>query len=271
MRKPSTVVDSEVKEGRIKGSTERSQMYMQVPTRLEVVKQFQAWGETHSLHTHGYLEWLFDEANDDLEAVKRFCEALYVFCNVFHKCLFEILANSEDERINRDIIYNLYDEFGAGDPEHGHLVLMRRLLRSLGYTDEAIENISLNPGAQEFMDEIIRYCREEDPLKAIGLVCVGAECNGSQYFTRIYNAFIKKACVKGADLYVLKIHAGDDIQHCQNMLALIDQYLETSEDRLKLFEGFLASEHLFQKLWTSMAYFEGINVKRSTESSPVNV
>jgi pyrroloquinoline quinone (PQQ) biosynthesis protein C len=244
---------------------------MQIPTRVDVVRQFEAWGETHSLHTHGYLEWLFDKTNDDIEAVKRFCEALYVFCHVFHKCLFEILANSEDERISRDIVYNLYDEFGSGDPEHGHLELMRRLLRSLGYTNEAIENISLNPGAQEFMDEIARYCREEDSLKAIGLVCIGAECNGSEYFNRIYNAFNRKACMKGADLYVLKIHAGDDIQHRQNMLALIDQYLETPEDREKLFEGFLASEHLFQKLWTSMAYFEGINVKRLTESTlPLN-
>jgi pyrroloquinoline quinone (PQQ) biosynthesis protein C len=245
-------------------------MLTQVPTKEQVVKQFEEWGKTHSLHTHGYLNWLFDEGNNDLESVKRFCEALYVFCNVFHKCLFEILAKSGDEKISRDIVYNLYDEFGAGDPEHGHLELMRRLLRSIGYTDEAIDDISLNPGAQEFMNEILNYCQEEATLKAIGCICIGAECNGSVYFTHIYNAFVKKACLKDADLYVLKIHAGDDIQHRDNMLALIDKYLSQPQDRLKIFEGFLASVHLFQKLWTSMAYFEGISIKvAATEPSAV--
>ena len=246
-------------------------MSLHIPTRDELITQVKVWGETHSLHTHPYLDWLFDEANNDFEAMKRFCEALYVFCNVFHKCLFEILASSEDETIVRDIVYNLYDEFGSGEPEHGHLELMRRLLRSIGYTDEAISNISLNPGARMFMDEIVRYCREEEPLKAVGLVCMGAECNGSQYFTRIYEAFARKPCMKDADLYVLKIHAGDDIQHRENMLALIDRYLEVPADRLKLFEGFLVSENLFNELWTSMAYFEGITIKTATRlSAPIN-
>jgi hypothetical protein len=135
---------------------------------------------------------------------------------------------------------------------------MRRLLYSLGYTDEDLAKLShsINPGDQAFMKEILRYCREEPTLKALGCICIGAECNGSEYFRKIHDSFRKKPCMQDAELYILEIHAGDDIEHRSKMLRLIEPYLQNPTSSELLEQGYLDSYHLFQELWTSMLFYE---------------
>jgi pyrroloquinoline quinone (PQQ) biosynthesis protein C len=224
----------------------------------DLMATFEQWGTKHPLHSHPYLDYVFDPQNNDIESIQRFVEVLYVFCETFHDCLFALGASTTDEDVRRVIAENLFDEFGSGKKERGHLALMRRLLYSLGYTDETIKAIRINHGAQSFMDEILRYCEEEHPLKGIGCICIGAECNGSEYFRKIFNAFRAKPCLNGAELHILEIHAGDDVHHRAKMLALIEPYLSTPEGNRMVQEGFLDSIHLFQELWTSMAFYEGI-------------
>ena len=221
-------------------------------------KMCEEWGATHPIHSHPYLDYIFDPSNDDLSSVKCFVEVLYTFCSRFHDCLFEMGANTRDEEVRRAIAYNLYDEYGSGNARRGHLRLMRDLLNSMGYSEADIDAIRINPGAEQFMDELLRYCREEGTLKALGCVCVGAECNGSTYFRKIYRAFQKKACMRSADLGVLELHAGDDEEHRASMIELITPYLKDADSRRMMQEGFLDSVHLFQQLWTSMAFYEGL-------------
>src|SRR5262245_10208343 len=216
------------------------------------------WGMTHPIHSHPYLDYLFDPGNNDVCAIKRFIEVLYTFCERFHDCLFELGANTRDEEVRRTIAYNLYDEYGSGNPRRGHLQVMRDLLHSMGYGDADIDAIRINPGAAQFMDEMLRYCRDESTVKALGCVWIGAECNGSTYCRKIFSAFQQKSCLRGADLGVLELHAGDDEEHRENMIELITPYLKDAGSRRMIQEGFLDSVHLFQQLWTSMAFYEGL-------------
>ena len=227
-----------------------------VPPKEELKRLFDLWANKHPLHSHPYLDNIFDPRNDDVAARNRFAEVLYRFCECFHDCCLAIAANTHDEDIRRALVVNLYDEYGQGVKERGHLFLMRRLMHSLGYTDADLDGIHLNPGAQDFMDEILRYCREEDTLKAVGCICIGAECNGSLYFRKMHDAFKQKPSLSNADLYILEIHAGDDIEHREHMFALVEPYLDSAESRRSIHEGFLASINLFQDLWTSMGYYE---------------
>ena len=141
----------------------------QIPTEEELQAMLTMWGERHPLHTHEYLDNIFDQNMNDANRVRRFMEVLYTFCEVFHDCLIALAANTHDEAIRRAIADNLFEEYGAGEEERGHLELMRRLLYSLGYDQADISNVSVNPGAEHFMEEILRYCANEDPLKAVGL------------------------------------------------------------------------------------------------------
>jgi pyrroloquinoline quinone (PQQ) biosynthesis protein C len=118
------------------------------------------WGAAHPLHSHPYLDYVFDPRNNDLASVKRFVEVLYTFCERFHDCLFELGAHTHDEEIRRTIAYNLYDEYGSGNPRRGHLHLMRDLLHSMGYSAADIDAIRINPGAQQFMEKLLQYCRQ---------------------------------------------------------------------------------------------------------------
>jgi len=231
---------------------------VEVPSKEELLRMFEAWGHCHTLHTHRYLDALFDETMNDINRIKSFVEVLYIFCERFHDCTWAIGLNFHDDDVRQALADNLYDEYGSGNKSRAHLGLMRRLLHSLGYTDEMLKGIRLNPGAQRFMEDILRLCEEEHPMKAFGCVFVGAECNGATYFRKIFEAFQKKPCLQGADLYILEIHAGDDVQHRARMLALIDRYLDDPENRRLLREGFLRSIQLFQDLWTAMDFYDCI-------------
>lgn len=183
---------------------------------------------------------------------------LFVFCERFHDCCWALGANAKDEPARRALVGNLFDEYGAGDPSQGHLVLMRRLMYSLGYDDMMLSSIRLNAGAQSFMDEILRVCRDDPWMKGIGCICLGAECNGSAFFRQIHQALQRKPCMQDADLNILEIHAADDVEHRQRMLDLIAPYLDEAENRRLLHEGYLASIQLFSQLWTSMLYYDGL-------------
>jgi pyrroloquinoline quinone (PQQ) biosynthesis protein C len=240
---------------------------LQVPTREALLRLFDEWGRRHPLHTHAYLDALFDPTMNDMPRIQSFVEVLYVFCERFHDCTWAIGLNTRDDNIRRALADNLYDEYGSGDKDHAHLGLMRQLLYSLGYTDEMLRAIRLNRGAQRFMDEILRVCQEEHPLEAFGCVFMGAECNGSTYFRKIYEAFRKKACLHGADLEILEIHAGDDVQHRQRMLSLVERYLDDPDNRRRLLDGYLLSIQLFQELWTSMQFYEDAVVTNNSSAS----
>lgn len=226
-----------------------------VPTKQQLTKLFDTWGRRHPLHSHPYLDEIFDPRMNDIAEVRRFCEVLFRFCERFHDCLFALGCNAPDDTIRRALVDNLHDEFGRGDPKRAHLELMRELMRSIGYTDDALSGITLNPGAERFMKQIFRVCRDEHPLKGIGLVCMGAECNGSEYFRRIHTAFQGKSCLRDADLYILEIHAGDDVEHRARMMTLIEPYLDDRDSRRWIHEGYLASVQLFNDLWTAMAFY----------------
>ncbi|MCG8672056.1 MAG: iron-containing redox enzyme family protein, partial [Pseudomonadales bacterium] len=111
---------------------------LKVRSRNEFHAVLDAWSERHPLHTHPYLEALFADDVVGIEQIKRFSEVLYVFCETFHDCLIHVLAKTRDENIRRAIVQNLYEEYGAGTDEQGHLCLMRQLLRSMGYTEDSI-------------------------------------------------------------------------------------------------------------------------------------
>jgi len=228
-----------------------------IPSKDELLRMFEVKGENHPLHTHPYLDDFVFKV-DDLGLVRRFVEVLYTFCECFHTCLWALGLSAPDETIRRAIADNLHSEYGAGVQDRGHLVLMRRLIGFFGYNQETVKAICLNQGATRFMGEIVRLCREDHPLKAAGCILIGAECNGAMYFRKIHSAFQKKACLRGADLHILEIHAGDDVEHRAAMLALIDPYLDDPQNRRLLLEGFNASIRLFCQLWDSMAHAEGI-------------
>ena len=237
-------------------------------SRDRLLSLFEQWECKHPLHTHPWLDMVLNDNMNDPELVKLLVEVFYVFCERFHDCGWSIgnrlrrvrIANAE--QIRAALAANLHDEYGGGILTEAHLFLMRKLLHSLGYTDDHIRNIEINRGAQHFMDEILRICDQEDPIVAIGCVFVGAECNGARYFRKIYEAFKKKSCLQNADLYILEIHAHDDLEHRERMMKLIDPFLNDPEARALLHYGFSLSIHLFEQLWTSMALYQPQAQKR---------
>src|SRR5437870_10755596 len=89
------------------GPMDRESQHDRVPSKEELVRIFEIWNAAHSLHTHSYLEALFNERMNDLGKVKRFAEVLFRFCEKFHDCLFALGLNARaDDAIRASIVDN---------------------------------------------------------------------------------------------------------------------------------------------------------------------
>jgi len=219
------------------------------PTRQQLVEMVEGMSHRHPLCQHPYLGRLCDVGNNNLPAIHRFVETLYVVSNTLLSCQLDLTARTDHEDVRAALVADINDEYGAGRLADGRTFAMRKLLCSLGYNEFTPAGIHGETGG--VIDRLDRFCRKEPPLKALGCAWLGVRRSRLLLFKNVYTAFRKKPVLQAADLSAFDVRSGE-LARANDALAVVTPFMDAPEGRRLLYEGVLASTTMFDDLWSSL-------------------
>jgi pyrroloquinoline-quinone synthase len=218
-------------------------------------KSVELRSDKHALHDHRYFGHLFGQEGD-IWAVKLFAEQFFTFCKTFHNCLGGLISSTNSQEMIAILSDNLFDEMGRGDIAESHLEILKRLFRSIDYTEKEIDNIKPLPITVELNDRMIEVSRR-DFFVGMGAVGLGAEFAGARFFQNVHNEFSKKPFLKHAALNIYQIHAGDDTRHRADMKRALSRLKFSWVEEAKMLGGIQLSHLLFHNLWEGLGEASG--------------
>lgn len=128
----------------------------------------------HSFFKHPFLKLMSSKSISFNEA-RRF--ALLYYPHILRTRLYQAntLGITPDEKIQSVFADILYDEYGNGDEKNSHMEVYRKLLRSLNYTQNEIENAPIIPEQQEYINTMMEITQGKNWLMAVGASGIAGE------------------------------------------------------------------------------------------------
>lgn len=126
---------------------------------------------------------------------------------------------------------NLWEEHGRGSRDRDHFFLVRRLARSLGATDEDLDQAEPLPETAAYIDYCFRVSREGSFVEAMAAIGVGVEYYMPRFFGALGRALCARYGLTPSDVEYLLVHVGEDESHARRSLEMIDRYANSSDLR----------------------------------------
>lgn len=145
---------------------------------------------------------------------------------------------------------NLWEEHGKGKAERDHYQLIRRLAKSLGATDQELDTVKPLPEATAYINYCLRITHDHSFIEGMSAIGVGIEYSIPQFFGMFAESLQTNYGLSKADAEYLLIHVGEDEDHAQRSLELIEKYADSDElqDKAKeALRGMLAVKREFAK------------------------
>ena len=171
-----------------------------------------------SMSRAGVLRWTL-QASLVVRQFTRFISAIHANCP--HRDAQQLLAE------------NLWEEHGQGDPGRDHYALVRKLARSLGATDQELDEAKPLKATQEYITYCLTVTRDLSFIEAMTAIAVGIEIFIPKFFGALADSLCTKYGLERGDVDYLMVHVTEDEVHSQRALALIESYADTAELRQK--------------------------------------
>ena len=155
-------------------------------------------------------------------------------------------------RSTENVKHNLLEELGLEEVEESHPDLLKKMMKVIGLNESKLKLLE-----EEAQEEIYRMC--QDPIlygtiKEFGLHIMlevfSFEWMLSRLASRIGNFLVKHRGCKKEDLLWLFYHSENDIQHAEEALDTLEEYVtyyKISEDTLNLISESAFRENIFIK------------------------
>jgi len=105
--------------------------------------------------------------------VTVFASQYYAMSRSFPGFLAAGIVALDDEEAQFELVKNLWDEFGLGDPSRFHRQLFRRFLASCGVTDP--DHIAASASTQAYVRDMTLLCMRGAPAEILGALGPGCE------------------------------------------------------------------------------------------------
>jgi pyrroloquinoline quinone (PQQ) biosynthesis protein C len=168
----------------------------------------------------------------------------------FTRFVSGIHANCPHRDAQALLAENLWEEHGKGKEARDHYQLIRRLAKALGATDEELDGVRPLPEATDYINYCLRITHDHSFIEGMAAIGVGIEYSIPQFFGMFAESLQTHYGLSKEDAEYLLIHVGEDEDHAERALALIDKYADTDELRERAREalrGMLAVKRNFAK------------------------
>jgi pyrroloquinoline quinone (PQQ) biosynthesis protein C len=122
---------------------------------------------------------------------------------------------------------------GRGSPGHDHYSLIRRLARSLGATDQEIDDAKPLPETTDYIDHCLKITRELPYVESMTAIAVGIEVFMPAFFGVLAEKLCSTYGLTNDDVEYLRVHVSEDEAHSRRAIELIEAYADSDETKEK--------------------------------------
>jgi pyrroloquinoline-quinone synthase len=181
----------------------------------------------------GVKQWVL-QASLVVREFTRFISAIHANCP--HRDAQQLMAE------------NLWEEHGRGHAERDHYFLIRKLAKSLGATDNEIDNATPLAEAAAYIDQCFKATRDGSFIDGMATIGIGIEYSIPAFFGALAEMFCAQYGLAQKDVAYLLVHVGEDEDHARRALELIEKYadMDDVQQRAKqALRDLLAVKHRF--------------------------
>lgn len=151
----------------------------------------------------------------------------------FTRFVSGIHANCPHRDAQALLAENLWEEHGKGKVERDHFRLIQRLAKSLGATDEELHSVAPLSETTAYVNYCLRITHEHSFIEGMAAIGVGIEYSIPQFFGMFAESLQTHYGLSKNEVEYLLIHVGEDEDHAERSLELIEKYADTYEAQEK--------------------------------------
>ena len=205
----------------------------------------------HPLWEHSFLRRCRARELSDQD-VKILAVQMYKFCTEFSRILAATFVRCPDEYARVVIADNLYDETGQGNNLLTHPELFRRFTRALGFSDQELEDMRVEPETQSLIDTYIALPERYGYLAGLGAICYASENIVSVLYTQLLEGISNGVEVADDALAFFHSHVELDNEHANALINLVNRGVHTRKEARKIVLA------IKEALAARMRFFDGI-------------
>ena len=162
------------------------------------------------------------------ENLARFAASYCFQVDNFKRFVAQVYANAEPRDVRELMLENLWEEHGEGDPARDHTALVAKFARALGADIEDIYSVEPIPESREWIDRILRVCREEDFVVGLAAISFGIEFR-TQTMAFLGQIYRDQYGLSEDELEFFFLHLEADEEHAGRAIDLVRKYCTTEE------------------------------------------
>jgi pyrroloquinoline-quinone synthase len=165
------------------------------------------------------------------ENLARFAASYCYQVDNFKRFVAQVYANAEPRDVRELMLENLWEEHGEGDPSRDHTQLVAKFARALGAEIPGPYDVEPIAESREWIDRILRVCREEPFVVGLAAVSFGIEFR-TQTMALLGQIYREQYGLSEDDLEFFFMHLEADEEHAGRAIELVRKYC-TTEDLLE--------------------------------------
>ena len=163
------------------------------------------------------------------EAVKLWILQASLVVRQFTRFISAIHANCPHRDAQQLLAENLWEEHGRGASGSDHYSLVKKLARSLGATDQEIEDARPLPETADYIDRCLKITREQSFVTSMTAIALGIEVFMPAFFGVLADSLCANYGLTRDDVEYLLVHVSEDEMHSRRAIELIEIYARTNE------------------------------------------
>ena len=167
------------------------------------------------------------------EGVKTWALQALQVVREFTRFISAIHANCPHREAQQLLAENLWEEHGRGNAERDHFALIKRLARSLGATDTEIEQTVALPETIAYIEHCFQVTPNGSFIEGMTAIGVGIERFMPVFFGVLAESLMTHYGLSKTDVEYLLVHVGEDEDHAERSLEIIERYAVTDDLRAK--------------------------------------
>jgi pyrroloquinoline quinone (PQQ) biosynthesis protein C len=184
------------------------------------------------LRRHSFRDPLFDAIRSgrmSREGAKMWAVQAMIVVSQFTRFISAIHANCPHRDAQSLLAENLWEEHGRGRAERDHLSLAKRLAASLGASDEEIDNAAPFPETASYIEHCLKVTRDGSFIEGMTAIGVGIEYYIPKFFGALADGLRAYYGLAREDVEFLSVHVGEDEDHAERAMEMIEAYADTDE------------------------------------------
>src|SRR5215813_3804139 len=167
------------------------------------------------------------------EGIKTWALQALQVVREFTRFISAIHANCPHREAQQLLAENLWEEHGRGNAERDHFALIKRLARSLGAIDEEIGQTEMLPETSAYIEHCFQVTRNGSFIEGMTAIGVGIERFMPVFFGVLAESLVTHYGLTKTDVEYLLVHVGEDEDHAERSLEIIERYAVTDDVKMK--------------------------------------